>query len=445
MNKLTSQEISTLTALLSEFVGIASVKGEPKDGAPYGEKPKLALSRFLDRAKADGFTAVNVGDKAGYIQWGDRGPLVAVLGHLDVVPEGSAWKTEAFNLNTDTDYFIGRGVIDDKGPVLCAYMAMLRFKENHPDPDYRVRLIVGTDEEHGSSCMVRYCETEELPDIGFTPDAEFPCIFAEKGIYQMHFEETPSGKFTLHGGDAANMVPPYCECIDLTKMRGISADGVQAHASKPDLGINAIDVMLDKMPSELKSTSKLLLLMEKYFSGKSETPFTSFFSPDVSGPMTTNVGIVDISRDHAKLHVDIRWPVTLSEESVRDRLNEIASEYGVTVVDDSIQAPLFKDKDSEQIRTLTEIYESYRELFAYTEDEKAARASSLSEKASAIAVGGGTYARTMPNIVAFGPQLPWNQDQCHQANESILKENMYLLVPMYEEALEKLGKIVLSE
>ena len=203
--------------------------------------------------------------------------------------------------------------------------------------------------------------------------------------------------------------------------------------------------MLDKMPSELKSTSKLLLLMEKYFSGKSETPFTSFFSPDVSGPMTTNVGIVDISRDHAKLHVDIRWPVTLSEESVRDRLNEIASEYGVTVVDDSIQAPLFKDKDSEQIRTLTEIYESYRELFAYTEDEKAARASSLSEKASAIAVGGGTYARTMPNIVAFGPQLPWNQDQCHQANESILKENMYLLVPMYEEALEKLGNIVLSE
>ena len=94
---------------------------------------------------------------------------------------------------------------------------------------------------------------------------------------------------------------------------------------------------------------------------------------------------------------------------------------------------------------LTEIYEAYRKEFAYTSDEEAARAISLSGKAAAIAVGGGTYARTMPNIVAFGPQLPWNQDQCHQANESILKENMYLLVPMYEEALEKLGNIAISK
>ena len=65
------------------------------------------------------------------------------------------------------------------------------------------------------------------------------------------------------------------------------------------------------------------------------------------------------------------------------------------------------------------------------------------KKAEPIAVGGGTYARAMPNIVAFGPQLPWNPDQCHQANESVLKENMYLLVPMYEEALEKLGNSII--
>lgn len=443
MNKLTNPEIATFNTLLSDLVGIASVKGEPKDGAPYGEKPKQALSYLLKRAEADGFTAVNVGDKAGYIQWGTKGPLVAVLGHLDVVPEGSSWNTDPFTLDTDTDYFIGRGVIDDKGPVLCAYMAMLRFKEKHPDPEFRVRLIVGTDEENGSSCMVRYCETEELPDIGFTPDAEFPCIFAEKGIYQMHFEETPSGRFTLHGGNAANMVPPYCECIDLEKMSGISADGVQAHASKPDLGINAIDLILDKMSFELKNSSKLLQLMEKYFSQKSETKFSSFFSPDVSGPMTTNVGIVDISKEHAKLYVDIRWPVTMKEEDVRSKLHEIASEFGVTVVDDSVLAPLFKNKGSDQITILTKIYESYRDAFAYTEDEKEARAASLSKIAEPIAVGGGTYARAMPNIVAFGPQLPWNPDQCHQANESVLKENMYLLVPMYEEALEKLGNSII--
>jgi len=442
MNHLSEQEKTTFNSILSDLIAIPSVKGEPSDGAPYGVQPKAALSYFLKRASEDGFIAENIGDKAGYVQWGTRGPLLAVLGHLDVVPEGSDWKTEAFTLTSDGPYFCGRGVVDDKGPVVSSYMAFLRFKKNHPDPDYRVRLIVGTDEEHGSSCMERYCETEELPDIGFTPDAEFPCIFAEKGIYQMHFEADPDGRFTLHGGNAANMVPPYCECIDLKESKGISTKGVQAHASHPALGINAIDLMLDKMDPALLSGSPLLLLMKKYFSGSSETPFSSFFGSDISGAMTTNVGIVDISTDHARLHVDIRFPVTISGKEVRKKLEEAADEFGVKVVDDSVQPPLFKDKESRQISVLTEIYSNYRELFPYSEDEKEKRAAAISEKAAPIAIGGGTYARTMPNIVAFGPQLPWEKDQCHQANERILKESLYLLVPMYEEALEKLGDII---
>lgn len=445
MNHLSEQEKSTFNSILSDLIAIPSVKGEPYEGAPYGIHPKAALTYFLDRAASDGFIAENIGDKAGYVQWGTKGPLLAVLGHLDVVPEGADWKTDAFTLTSEGSYFSGRGVVDDKGPVVSSYMALLRFKKNHPDPDFRVRLIVGTDEEHGSSCMERYCETEELPDIGFTPDAEFPCIFAEKGIYQMHFEAAPDGKFTLHGGNAANMVPPYCECIDLKESKGISTKGVQAHASHPDLGINAIDLMLDKMDPSLLSGSPLLQLMKKYFSKSASTPFASFFDRDISGPMTTNVGIVDISTDHARLHVDIRFPVTISEEAVRSKLEEAAEEFGVKVVDDSVQPPLFKDKDTRQISDLTEIYKNYRELFAYSPDEADKRAAVLSKDAAPIAIGGGTYARTMPNIVAFGPQLPWEKDQCHQANERILKENLYLLVSMYEEALEKLGNIIISK
>ena len=442
MKHLSEQEKTTFTGILSDLIAIPSVKGEPEKDAPYGKHPKQALTYFLDRASSDGFITENVGNKAGFVQWGTKGPLVAVLGHLDVVPEGSNWNTDAFTLTSDDKTFYGRGVVDDKGPVVSAYMAMLRFKENHPDPDYRVRLIVGTDEEHGSSCMARYCETEELPDIGFTPDAEFPCIFAEKGIYQMHFEAIPDGKFTLHGGNAANMVPPYCECIDLITNKGICTKGVQAHASHPDLGINAIDLMLDKIDPSILSSSPLLLLMKKYFSKESSTPFSSFFGSDTSGSMTTNVGIVDISTDHAGLHVDIRFPVTLDAIDVRKKLDEIASEYGVRVVDDSVQPPLFKDKESKQISVLSDIYNSCCESFAFLPEEAEAREREISKTAEPIAIGGGTYARTMPNIVAFGPQLPWAKDQCHQANESILKENLYLLVPMYEEALEKLGEIV---
>ncbi|MBR5938169.1 MAG: Sapep family Mn(2+)-dependent dipeptidase [Clostridiales bacterium] len=442
MNTLSEQEIRTFTSILEDLIAIPSVKGHPEEDAPYGPLPKKALTYLLNRAKEDGFITENVGNKAGYIQWGNRGPLLGILGHLDVVPEGSDWKTDAFQLTTVDDRFVGRGVIDDKGPVVAAYMAMLRFKEKNPDPSNRVRLIVGTDEEHGSSCMARYCETEELPDIGFTPDAEFPCIFSEKGIYQMHFEEKPSGEFTLHGGDAANMVPPYCEFIDLTTCTGLCTKGVQSHASHPDLGINAIELMLDKIPEPVKKSSGLLSLMDKYFRNDSKTKFSSFFESDVSGAMTTNVGIVNISKDTARLHVDIRFPVKYSPEEVRAKLESIASEFGLTVVDDSVQAPLFKDRDSKQIAAMLDIFDRYRDCFVYTSEEKEARDAFISSPSEPLAIGGGTYARTMPNIVAFGPQLPWAKDECHQANESILKENLYLLVPMYEEALVLLGSVM---
>ncbi|MBR3058498.1 MAG: Sapep family Mn(2+)-dependent dipeptidase [Clostridiales bacterium] len=444
MDMLTDIEKKRYDEILSDLISIRSVKGEPAVDAPYGTAPKQALTYFLDMAQKDGFITANIGNKAGYVQWGDHGPLVAALGHLDVVPEGSGWQTEPFQLDTSDGFFTGRGVVDDKGPVISTYLALCRLKEKYLQPECRFRLIVGTDEEHGSSCMERYCETEELPDIGFTPDAEFPCIYAEKGIYQMHFVGKTQSDFTLHGGNAANMVPPYCECIDLTTMRGISADGLQAHASHPDMGINAIDLMLDKMPSAFVEGSDLLSLMKKHFSKSASEPFASFFPEDESGRMTTNVGIVSINKEEARLHVDIRFPVTVKTEEVRKKLEEIASAFGCSVVDDSVLAPLYKEKDSSQIKILSEIYGKYRGEFAYLDEEAESRSKALAETPEAIAIGGGTYARTMPNIVAFGPQLPWNKDQCHQANEKILRENLYLLVPMYEEALEKLSQIVRS-
>ena len=443
MHILSETENRTFMDILSDLIAIASVKGEPEAHAPYGAAPRAALQYFLDRASSDGFITANIGDKAGYIQWGDHGPLLAVLAHLDVVPAGSGWNTDPFTLTITDTHFIGRGIVDDKGPAVCAYMAMLRYREAHPNPDLRVRLVLGTDEEHGSSCMERYCETEELPDIGFTPDAEFPCIFAEKGIYHMHFESEPSTDFTMKGGEAYNMVMPSCHCELNESGNTIETKGVQAHASHPALGINALDLMLNELSDDMVNRSPILSLIKKYFSSVAETPFTSFFKEDISGSMTSNVGLVDINSKHGSVCVDIRFPVTIPEQEVREKLQQIASEFGITAVDDNVQPPLFKEKDSQQIATLTEIYDRYRSSCDCEPEDIESKERSLAEPAKAIAIGGGTYARCMPNIVAFGPQLPWGEDSCHQANEMILKKNLYLLVPMYEEALEKLGNIVL--
>ncbi len=65
----------------------------------------------------------------------------------------------------------------------------------------------------------------------------------------------------------------------------------------------------------------------------------------------------------------------------------------------------------------------------------------------AMAIGGGTYARTMPNCVAFGPEYPIARHTTdmvvggpHQADEGINIEDMLCAIAIYAGALEKLGQ-----
>ena len=46
----------------------------------------------------------------------------------------------------------------------------------------RVRIIFGTDEESGFKDIEYYHAHDEMPDMGFSPDADYPIINGEKGI-----------------------------------------------------------------------------------------------------------------------------------------------------------------------------------------------------------------------------------------------------------------------
>ncbi|RKJ18011.1 M20/M25/M40 family metallo-hydrolase, partial [Butyricicoccus sp. 1XD8-22] len=81
----------------------------------------------------------------------------------------------------------GRGAIDDKGPTIASLLALKMVKDAGIKLNKRVRMIIGTDEESGFRCVDRYFEKEEMPTIGFAPDADFPLINAEKGIATLEF------------------------------------------------------------------------------------------------------------------------------------------------------------------------------------------------------------------------------------------------------------------
>jgi succinyl-diaminopimelate desuccinylase len=50
-------------------------------------------------------------------------------------------------------------------------------------------------------------------------------------------------------------------------------------------------------------------------------------------------------------------------------------------------------------------------------------------------IGGGTYARMLPNAVAFGALLPGREDVAHRVNEYMCVEDLYTAVDIYTKAL----------
>ena len=421
---LTSYQKEFLTKLIS----IPSVGGEAEEGAPYGAVPREALSFFLKEAEKAGFSIGVSDNRVGWCETGSGEKLIGIVCHLDVVPAGEGWESDPFELTFKDDAMYGRGIIDDKGPAAASFFAMKELFEENKDLLCRIRLILGTDEERTCSCVEHYDADCEIPDFAITPDAEFPVIYAEKGILHVKVSDTRpvlSG-FTAKGGNAANMVAPSCSAAYNGKT--YDCQGKMAHASKPDLGINAIDMLPAKLEGEGFDLNEVPLL--KFI--KTFDPKAVCDVEDDSGKMTTNSGILKIDEEEQSLIIDIRYPVTSSLEDILTNIRAQAEVYGLEVTVDSQMDPIYKDKDSEEIKLLTSIWKEHMSKFTGYKDEYA------DIYGDPLAIGGGTYARHMRNTIAFGIQAPWQEDQCHQANEHIAVSDFEECIKIIKDTLIKL-------
>ena len=99
-------------------------------------------------------------------------------------------------------------------------------------------------------------------------------------------------------------------------------------------------------------------------------------------------------------------------EDITKHISTLAGKYGLSASTTSSMAPVCKDRNSREIKILTEVWSENMSKYSGFEE-------SFREKYSEpLAIGGGTYARHIPNTIAFGLQAPWHEDVCHQANES---------------------------
>lgn len=202
---------------LKNVISFKSISEETeKAEEPFGEECKKVLEYVLNLGKKLGFRTKNIDGYCGYIEFGEGEEMVGVIGHLDVVPANleDGWKSNPFQAEIRDGKIYGRGAIDDKGPVIASLYAMKAVQEKMKI-NKRIRLILGLNEEKNWKCINYYKQNEEVPTIGFSPDADFPCIYAEKGIITVKLEhefgiENCEILEVSTGDNAINVVPKYC-------------------------------------------------------------------------------------------------------------------------------------------------------------------------------------------------------------------------------------------
>ena len=461
INKFIEDNKEEILNTICELIKIPSISIESDNPSkPFGEECDKALQYTLDLAKSMGFRTKNIDGYCGYIEFGEGEEMLGIIGHLDVVPAGDGWtKCEPFEPTITDDRLYGRGAIDDKGPVVASLYAM-KYVMDKIKPNKRVRLILGLNEEVSWKCIEYYKEHEEAPTIGFSPDADFPCIYAEKGFLNSYIDshiptDTNIILRDFKCSNAINIVPKIATCtlevenlnaeeikneiiklidelnfhmdvsVENDRFIHITSNGVAAHSAFPELGVNAL--------------SRLLIILNKiYEKNNIEIPLFKFIDEkinltingeklgidcnDESGDLTLNVSNAEFKDTNLTIGLNIRIPVTIYSSIVKQKITDNVQEYTNIFVkfSDEKQA-LYVPKNDPLVTTLCDIFNSV-----------------TGQNAEPITCNGATYARAFKNVVSFGLNMPGNVDMCHQADEYINLKDLFTAIEIYIKAIWKL-------
>ncbi len=418
---------------LKGLLKIDSVQSEAKENMPFGEGNRKALDYSLGLLESLGFKTK---DLEGYCGYGDigEGEMFGVLCHLDVVPISGEWKYPPFSATEENGKIFARGALDDKGPFIACLYAVAKLLSEGRKPTKKIRFILGCNEESGWACMDRYVKTEKLPDIGISPDADFPIINCEKGVvYHTLSHKLPDRVEYLKGGERGNMVADFAEAkvksseklLEVLKVTDceyeedngyviIKTKGKSCHGSAPQEGENAIYKMFAILAQEHEIFQKMLKFVD--FEG---TEIGLNISDEVSGKHTHNMGKCETLFHVETYQLDVRFPISYKKEDItkllKEKLDFLEVERG------AFHDPLYVAEDDPLVVTLLNAYNKVMGT-----DEKP------------ITIGGGTYARVLPKGVAFGMMFPKTECQIHCVDEYVLWEDFINASKIYCEAIKNL-------
>ncbi len=399
---------------LKQFLQIKSVSSDKKS-------LDLAVDFLYNLAKKFNLEAFIHFDKEVItIELGESEEIFGILAHLDVVPVAEEeWNVPPFDLTLIDNILYGRGVVDDKGPIIMILYVLKILKENNIKLTKKIQLIVGTQEEVAWTDMKKYVASNKLPSFGFTPDGSFPVQNAEKGYIDLKLTFPKYNIEDIKGGVATNSIPSdfYCK-INNTEY---FANGVTTHSSRPNEGVNAIF----KGIKDIKETNKVFEFIEKYlfdYLGKDLGIYKeTYVNDNIINETTQALTMINLVNDKIELVINYRTALDETYKTVLEKFQALKKDYDFEIEVLEYMKPVYVDKNTDFINILKNSYDTITET--------------KSEFSLATCA---TYAKAIDNFVSFGPLFPWSKYTLHQSNEEFILDELLLAQKIYFNVIYKI-------
>lgn len=433
------------------------------------DEAHAAQKAWLMKAASDlGFVARDAGKITEIELPGpENAPVLGLVVHGDVVPvDAEAWWFDPFGGGVEDGYVLGRGAIDDKGPLVQALLAMKALKESGAARTHTIRLLVGSEEESSATEIPEYLKTHKAPDYSLVLDSEFPAVVGEKAWDGVAIVSPLAGRgegkkpYTVASIDAGlspSIVPERAEVrlqwiggsvnwiateeellrIELPEGRRLAiapapdnvavlrvvAYGKSAHAGVNLAGgKNALVVLANALEGRLPAGGADDLLAFVRMAGKDlhGTGLGITDSDPVWGRYGVNIATIKpLEGDPTKavLFINLRRIPPRTGPQMKAHLAAVVANFnkrtGASLaIDDELSyfedEPFGIDPNAKLVRRLMAAY---------------ARATGTKNPKPAIS-GGGTYAKRLPNAIAFGMWFPGKPYPGHDLNEKVAIEDL---------------------
>lgn len=399
---------------IKRLVRFPSIADLDSDVKPYGKACRDCLEEMLKIGQEHGFYTENYENYCGSIGAKEKNwdNLIGFWNHLDVVPTGQGWKTDPFTPEVRDGFLFGRGSQDNKGPAIGILYVMQCIRELEIPMKHELCMFVGTEEEKGMSDLEYYCSHYPTPKISMIADSGFPVCYGEKGILEGKLQteqELPETILSMQGGSSANMVPDWAEIVfayrpeleeevrgnwkkGSCKINGqeivLRAKGTAKHSAFPEGSQSAFAVLfenvlnLKSLTEEEREILEQLFLVTVAYHGEN---LGIAFQDEVSGKTTCVATILETRERKAEVTLNIRYAITMDQDVLEDQLEKKAKSYGMQWIVQRNSAPNYFDKENPIVKKLTDIYNEI-----------------TGEQTESFTMGGGTYARKLPNAFAYG-------------------------------------------